>query len=179
MSIPYLQNFNLREWIELNKKDWGEGSVKVIWESPDYITMVGRGPTRGKNFHVGPADEIFYQLEGELYFHHMTPEGDRKVMTVGPGGLFLLPAKVPHAPRRPDENSLTLVVERKRGPEDKEYWIWFCEQCNNKLFETPPRTGAGPSNAPNLIVREANGFLRANEKIRTCSRCGEVLPPPG
>jgi 3-hydroxyanthranilate 3,4-dioxygenase len=178
MLMPYLEKFELRQWIEENKTNWGTRPIRVIWESDDYITMVGRGPTRGKDFHVGPGDEIFYQLEGKLNFNYMTPQGARKIMVVGPGEMFLLPAKVPHAPRRPDENSLTLVVERKRNPTDLDYWIWFCESCNNKLYETPPRTGAGPSNGPNLVIQEANELLRRDNMLRTCNKCGEILPAP-
>lgn len=178
MLIPYLENFKLPEWIENNKKDWGPLPIRVIWESDNYITLVSRGPTAGKDFHVGPGEEIFFQLDGELHFHYMTPEGERKVMVVRQGEMFLLPAKVPHAPRRPDKNSWTLVVEIKRKPTDVDYWIWFCERCNNKLYETPHRTEAAPSNRPNLVIQEANELLRKDSKLRTCSKCGEVLPAP-
>ncbi len=76
-----------------------------------------------------------------MRFNYMTPEGERKIIALQAGETFLLPAGVPHAPRRPDENCLTLVVERRRSPADTDYWIWFCEQCNNKLYETVPRIG--------------------------------------
>lgn len=179
MLMPYLHNFNLKEWTESKKEDWGQRAIWVIWESSDYIALVGRGPTKGKDFHVGPSDEIFYQLEGELHFNYITPERERKIMVVRKGETFLLPAKLPHAPRRPDENSWTLVVERRRRAEDTDFWIWFCERCNNKLYETVPRSGVGPSNSPNSIIQEANKLLRADEKLRTCRKCGEVLPAPG
>jgi 3-hydroxyanthranilate 3,4-dioxygenase len=178
MLMPYLHSFNLKEWTEMKKGEWGERAIWVIWESPHYIALIGRGPTKGRDFHVGPSDEIFYQLEGELHFHYITPEGERKIMMVHPGETFLLPAKIPHAPRRPDENSWTLVVERKRGSKDMDYWIWFCERCNNKLHETIPRTGVGPSNTPNTVIQEASKLLRANEKLRTCTKCGDVLSFP-
>jgi 3-hydroxyanthranilate 3,4-dioxygenase len=176
MLMPFLQNFNLEQWTETRKKDWGQRPIWVIWESRDFIALVGRGPTKGRDFHVGPSDEIFYQIKGELNFHYITAEGERKIIVLHPGETFFLPGtKIPHSPRRPDENSWTLVVERRRQPEDKDYWVWFCERCNNKLYETTPRTGAGPSNTLNSIIPDAMKLLQENEKMRTCSKCGEVL----
>jgi 3-hydroxyanthranilate 3,4-dioxygenase len=175
MLIPHLKNFNLNDWINEIKDDWGQRAIRVFWESADYVGLVSRGPTKGKDFHVGPGDEIFYQITGDLHLNYINKEGNREVVVIRPGELFLLPAKVPHAPRRPDENSWTLVIERRRRPDDLDYWIWFCERCNKKLYETPPRTGAGPSNSPNSIIRETNDFLKSDESIRTCAKCGEVL----
>ena len=178
MLLPHLKNFHLEEWIEANKKDWPERGVRVIMESEDYITMVIRGPTRGKEFHVAPGEEIFYQLQGELHFQHMD-NGERKVMVVRPGEMFLLPGNIPHSPRRPDESSWTLVVERTRRPEEKDWWVWYCERCNHKLYESAPRPGAGPtSRGPNTFIQEANRTLREDGKLRSCSQCGEELPAP-
>lgn len=178
MFIPHLENFNLEEYFSANSEDWGPRPVRVIWESSDYVTLLVRGPSRGKEFHVGPGDEIFYQVRGELDFHYMTPEGERKVMAVSEGELFLLPVGVPHSPRRQDESLWTLVVERRRRPTDTEYWIWFCERCNNKLYETAPRVGVGPRNAPNVAIQGGNNVLRADERLRTCTKCGEVIQIP-
>lgn len=180
MLMPYLHNFNLKKWVEDNKKkDWGQRPISVIWESAHYVTLIGRGPTRGREFHVGPSDEFFYQIEGELHFHYITPVGERKLIVLRPGEVFLLPAeKIPHAARRPDENSWTLVLERKRGPQDLDYWMWFCERCNNKLYETIPKTGVGPSNELNTVIRDATNLLLSDKQLRTCGKCGDVLSFP-
>ena len=178
MLIPALQNFNLRDWIDQAKNDWGERPIRVFWESDDYIGLVSRGPTRGKEYHVGPGDEIFYQVSGDLYLNYMAENGEHRLVTVAPGELFLLPAKVPHAPRRRDADCWTLVIERRRRPQDIDSWVWFCEQCQSKLYETPARTAAGPSNAPNAILREADQLLRVNESMRTCSQCSAILSLP-
>jgi 3-hydroxyanthranilate 3,4-dioxygenase len=68
-----------------------------------------------------------------MHFNYITPEGERKIRAEA-GEIFLLPAKIPHAPRRPDDNCWTLVVERIRNAADTDYWIWFCEECNNKFI---------------------------------------------
>jgi 3-hydroxyanthranilate 3,4-dioxygenase len=175
MLIPFLHNFNVEEYFRENAKDWGPRPLRVIWESSDYVTLLVRGPTAGKEFHVSRGDEIFYQVRGELQFHYVTPEGERKGMEVKQGESFLLPATVPHSPRRPNDSSWTMVVERKPKPDDEDYWIWFCERCNHKLYESVRRTGAAPTNQPNTIIREAVSLLKANQKLRTCDQCGDVL----
>ena len=48
--------------------------------------------------------------------------------------MFLLPAKIPHSPVRP-KGSIGLVIEKVRTNKDKDGLIWFCENCNEKLFE--------------------------------------------
>ena len=173
--IPFLQNFNVEEYFRSHADDWGPRPVKVIWESSDYITLLVRGPSLGKEFHVGRGDEIFYQVRGELRFHYITRDGERKHIDLKQGESFLLPGRIPHSPRRPDESSWTLVVERRPRPDDEDYWLWFCEHCNHKLYESEHRFGTGPGNQPNTIVRNALNLLRGDEKLRTCTKCGEIL----
>ena len=175
MTFPPLLPFNLKQWIEENRESWGPR--RSPWEHSDFITMVHKGPTAGKQFHVNQGEEIFFQLEGELNCHYVTQAGERKVITLRPGEMFLLPGNVPHSPRR-EEGSWTLVIERKRQPDEVDGWIWYCGNCNHKLYEPEPRYGAGPGNTVNQIVLEANKLLRSDEKLRTCTRCGDVLPAP-
>jgi 3-hydroxyanthranilate 3,4-dioxygenase len=173
--IPYLQTFNVEEYFRSHANDWGPRPVRVIWESFDYITLLVRGPSMGKEFHVGRGEEIFYQVRGELCFHYVDEDGARQLIHLNQGESFLLPAKVPHSPRRPDESSWTLVIERRPRPDDEDFWIWFCERCNHKLYESSHRYGSGPGNQPNTIVRDAVNLLRSDENLRTCAKCDEVL----
>lgn len=64
MTFPPLFPFNLKQWIEENRESWGPR--RSPWEHSDFITMVHKGPTAGKQFHVNQGEEIFFQLEGEL-----------------------------------------------------------------------------------------------------------------
>ncbi len=75
--FPHLKNFNLRQWIEENRQDWGRR--RTIWEDSDFIAFVTRGPNNRSDFHINPGDEIFYQLEGELNLHYMTPEKKHEI----------------------------------------------------------------------------------------------------
>ncbi len=115
--FPHLKNFNLEKWIEENRHDWGQR--RRIWEDSDFLASVTRGPNSRSEFHIDPGDEIFYQLEGELNLHYITKEGKRDLTVIQAGELFLLPANVPHSPRR-GEGSWTFVVERKRRPEEQD-----------------------------------------------------------
>jgi 3-hydroxyanthranilate 3,4-dioxygenase len=66
-----------------------------------------------------------------------------------------------------------LVVERKRRPEEKDGFAWFCEQCNAKIYEAW------------FNVSDIEGQLKAlmetfyaDEARRTCRTCRAVLPVP-
>ena len=39
-----------------------------------------------------------------------------------------------HSPRRP-ANTVGLVIERKRLAHEKDGFMWFCENCGEKLYE--------------------------------------------
>jgi 3-hydroxyanthranilate 3,4-dioxygenase len=170
--FPALTQFNLQQWIDRDRDHWGRR--RTLWQDSDFIAVVHRGPTRGKQFHINEGEEIFYQLEGELHCHFMSSSGKRQVLTLRPGEMFLLPAHVPHSPRRPDK-SWTLVIERTRRPDEVDRWVWFCERCDNRIYEAPPRTAAGPSDGANSIVEESNKQLAGDLALSTCKRCGEVL----
>ena len=85
------------------------------------------------------------------------------------GDLFLLPANVPHSPRRAD-GSWTLVVERTRQPKEQDRFIWICEECGNMLHETIVRF-----NEPSDAVATATAAMKADPKLATCNRCGGIL----
>ncbi len=165
--FPHLKNFNLEKWIEENRHNWGQR--KRIWEDSDFLAFVTRGPNSRSEFHIDPSDEIFYQLVGELNLHYITKEGKRDLTVIHAGELFLLPAKVPHSPRR-GEGSWTFVVERKRRPEERDQWVWYCEKCNGQIYETFQSFDDGSE-----AVKRAYQDLKADEKLRTCSACGTPL----
>ncbi|MBN8161787.1 hypothetical protein, partial [Vibrio vulnificus] len=50
------------------------------------------------------------------------------------GEIFLLPPRIPHNPIR-GENTIGIVIERKRRPGELDGLLWFCENCNEKLYE--------------------------------------------
>ena len=86
--FPHLQRFNLQQWIDENRGNWGQR--RVIWQDSDFIAFVTRGPNRRKDYHINPGDEIFYQLEGELNLHYLK-DRKRELAVLKAGDLFLMP----------------------------------------------------------------------------------------
>jgi 3-hydroxyanthranilate 3,4-dioxygenase len=164
--FPHLKGFNLQKWIDENRGDWGQR--RVIWQDSDFIAFVTRGPNRRKDYHVNPGDEIFYQLEGELDLHYIEHD-KRELAVLKAGDLFLLPRKIPHSPRRAD-GSWTLVVERTREREEIDRFIWPCEKCGNKLYETAIRF-----DDPGDAVNKATQALKSDPTLATCKQCGAIL----
>jgi len=164
--FPHLKGFNLQQWIDDNRNNWGQR--RVIWENSDFLAFVTRGPNRRKDFHINAGDEIFYQLEGDLNLHYLS-DGKPELAILKAGDLFLMPGKVPHSPRR-GEGSWTFVVERKRRQEEIDRFIWVCERCQTKLYQTDIRFD-DPSDA----VLKASEAMCRDKKLATCKDCGAVL----
>jgi 3-hydroxyanthranilate 3,4-dioxygenase len=164
--FPHLQGFNLQQWIDDNRGDWGQR--RVIWQDSDFIAFVTRGPNRRKDYHVNPGDEIFYQLEGELHLHYLKND-KRELAVLKAGDVFLMPKHTPHSPRRA-AGSWTYVVERTRTKEEIDRFIWPCEKCGNTLYATEVRFD-DPSDA----VNKATAALKSDPKLARCNRCGELL----
>jgi 3-hydroxyanthranilate 3,4-dioxygenase len=164
--LPHLKGFNLRQWIDANRADWGQR--RVLWRDSDFIAFVTRGPNRRKDYHINPGDEIFYQLEGELNLHYLLEER-HELALLRSGDLFLLPAGVPHSPRRA-EGSWTLVIERKRAPHEVDRFLWPCEDCGNRLYETEVRF-----DDPGGAVADVTARMQSDPALATCRRCGALL----
>jgi 3-hydroxyanthranilate 3,4-dioxygenase len=151
--FPHLKGFNLKQWIDENRGSWGQR--RVIWENSDFIAFVTRGPNRRKDFHINPGDEIFYQLEGELNLFYLGPEGKQELALLKAGDLLLLPGN---------------VVERKRRSDEMDRFIWPCEKCGNRLYETEVRF-----DDPGDAVAKATNAMRSDPKLATCKRCTTIL----
>lgn len=161
--------FNFQKWIEehrhLLKPPVGN---KLVFEDADFIVMVVGGPNARKDYHYNEGEEFFYQLEGDILVK--IQEGGKSVdVPIKEGEIFLLPPRVPHSPIR-SENSVGLVIEQKRRDGEKDGLMWFCENCNNKLFDQYFTL--------NSIVEDFipvfNHFY-GSEELRTCDKCGTVM----
>jgi 3-hydroxyanthranilate 3,4-dioxygenase len=162
---------DLQAWIEehrhLLKPPVGN---KVVF-SGDFIVMVVGGPNQRTDYHWDEGAEWFYQLEGEMILR-IQEDGAVRDIPSAPGQTFLLPPRVPHSPQRmPD--SVGLVIERKRLPHEKDGLLWFCEQCNTKLYEEFFTLQNIEQDFPPVFDR----FYSSREH-RTCKSCGHVNPAP-
>ena len=127
--------FNLNKWIDENRSILKPpiGNKNLYNKAGDFIVMVVAGPNSRKDYHYNESEELFYQIEGNINI--LTQQNNNLVnIKVNEGDMFLLPAKIPHSPVRP-KGSIGLVIEKVRTNKDKDGLIWFCENCNEKLFE--------------------------------------------
>jgi 3-hydroxyanthranilate 3,4-dioxygenase len=165
--------FNLQGWIDQNRHLLKPpvGNQQVYKGNDDFIVMVVGGPNSRKDFHIDDGEELFYQLEGEIVVK-IVEDGQIVDIPLKAGDLFLLPPGVPHSPRR-SAGSVGLVVERYRKPGEKDGFVWYCENCGNKLYEEFVPVSDIVQQLPVVM----NNFFDSLEK-RTCTRCGTVMEKP-
>ncbi len=161
--------FNFQRWIDANrhllKPPVGN---KCLFGDGDFIVMVVGGPNARKDYHVDPGEEFFYQLEGDMVLKTMQ-SGKPVDVPIRQGEILLLPATVPHSPQR-QANTVGLVIERRRQPGELDGFQWYCESCNNRLYEEFFELTNIETQFPPIFER----FFASQER-RTCSRCGTVM----
>ena len=165
--------FSFKNWIEEHRHLLKPpvGNQVVYKDNDDFIVMVVGGPNARKDFHYNETEEFFYQIEGDIVLK-VVDEGKVVDIPIKEGEIFLLPPKVPHSPQR-SEGSVGLVMELKRNHGETDGFMWFCESCNNKLYEEYfPLTD---------IVKQLPPIMEkfyASEELRTCDSCGTIMSKP-
>lgn len=165
--------FNLQKWIDENRHLLKPpvGNKQVYQANDDFIVMVVGGPNSRKDYHWEEAEELFYQLEGDITVK-IIDNGVQKDIHIREGEMWLLPKCVPHSPQR-GPNTIGLVIERYRNPQEKDACMWFCEQCAHKLYEEFFTL----EDIVNQLPQVMNKFYSSQE-LRTCKECGAVMEPP-
>lgn len=163
---------NFRKWIDEHRHLLKPpvGNAKV-YEDTEFIIMVVGGPNARKDYHYNEGEEFFYQIEGDIVVK-IIDEGKPKDIVIKEGDIFLLPPRTPHSPQRP-ANTVGMVVERKRDEPELDAFMWFCENCGNKLYEEFLPLTDIVAQLPPIFER-----FYADLHKRTCSNCGTVLQPP-
>lgn len=164
--------FDLQDWIERHR-EYLKPPVcnKQVFEDAEFIVMVVGGPNSRTDYHYDEGEEFFYQIEGEMLLKTVQ-DGEQVDIPIKAGEIFLLPARVPHSPQR-FENSVGLVIERKRRPGEKDGEMWFCQECGNKLYEEYFELKDIEKDLPPVFDR-----FYSNIENRTCSECGTVMEAP-
>ena len=170
--MPIPKPFNLTTWIEEHRDMLKPpvGNKNMYVDSGDYIVMIVAGPNARKDYHYNETEELFYQLEGHITVR-IQEDGKAVDMKLGPGDMYLHPAKVPHSPMR-EAGSLGLVIERKRegtGPQDGLLW------CGAGRATTLHETYFELRDIERDFLPRFREFYGSQAK-RTCSSCGDVLP---
>jgi len=164
--------FNLNKWLEENRDSLKPpvGNKNLYKDAGDYIVMIVAGPNARKDYHYNETEELFYQLEGTIEVH-IQENGEKRTMNLGPGDMYLHPAKVPHSPVR-HKNSIGLVIERKRADLPmNDGLLWFCDHCNTPLHSVYFKL----HDIEIDFLKHFKHFY-GSEKLRTCQNCGEVMP---
>ncbi len=165
--------FNFKKWIDENRHLLKPpvGNKPVWTETKDFIVMVVGGPNQRTDYHYNETEEFFFQLEGDMILR--IQENNKAVdISIREGDIFLLPAKVPHSPQR-KENTVGLVIERVRSSEMKDGLLWFCQKCNEKIYEEYFLM-------TNIATQMQPVFEKfyASAELRTCKSCGQVMDVP-
>lgn len=164
--------FNFKKWIDDNRHLLKPPvNNKVVYKDAEFIVMVVGGPNSRKDYHYNESEEFFYQLEGNITVQ-IQENGKAVEVPINEGDIFLLPAKVPHNPRR-GPNTIGLVMERKRRDTEKDGLMWFCEKCNTKLHEAYFQL----TDIQTQFQSEFKRFYESKE-MRTCKSCAHVMEPP-
>ena len=167
-----LPPINFKSWIEENrhllKPPVGN---KVIYKDTEFIIMVVGGPNTRKDYHIDEGEEFFYQLEGGIVLRIME-DGKPRDIQINEGEIFLLPPKIPHSPQR-FENTVGLVVERKRRKGELDAFQWYCDECNELLYEEYFQLTDIVKQLPPIF----EGFWN-NNTARSCKSCSAYLEKP-
>lgn len=164
--------FSFMKWIDENRHLLKPPvNNKVVYKDAEFIIMVVGGPNSRKDYHYNESEEFFYQLEGDITVQ-IQENGQAVKVPIKQGEIFLLPPRVPHNPIR-GANTIGLVIERKRRDTEKDGLLWFCENCNNKLYEEY-FTLTDIAKQFQVVFEK----YYANKDLCTCKKCGTVMQPP-
>ena len=171
--MPTFPVLNFKAWIDENRHLLKPpvGNKVVYQNAGDFIVMVVGGPNARTDYHYNETEEFFYMLEGDMVLK-IQEDGQAVDVPIREGEIFLLPAKVPHSPQR-TAGSIGLVIERARNPEHTDGLMWFCLNCNHKLYEEYFQM-------ENIMTQMQGVFAKfyASEELRTCNNCGVVMAVP-
>lgn len=165
-----LMAFDFKQWIDDHREQLRPPVCnQQVFEENDFIVMIVGGPNSRTDYHYDEGPEFFYQLEGEMLLKTIQ-DGERIDIPIGEGEILLLPPKVPHSPQR-FENTVGLVIERKRLPDELDGFMWFCDNCDSKLYEEYLYISDIVGQLPPIFDR-----FYGSEQNRTCKECGTVMP---
>jgi 3-hydroxyanthranilate 3,4-dioxygenase len=164
-----LPPFNFREWIDANRAFLQPPVCnRQVYRDSEFIIMVVGGPNSRTDYHDDPGEEFFHQIEGDMVLKTMQ-DGRPVDIPIREGEVFLLPAHLPHSPQR-FANTVGLVIERVRRPEEKDGFLWYCDECHAPLYCEYLHVSDIVKQLPPIFER-----FYSHESNRTCGRCGHVM----
>jgi len=184
MNIPseaidwasYPPPVHLKKWVEENKGSFLPPVMNKLMYPSDRcqwkIMFVG-GPNTRTDYHIEEGEEWFYQVKGDMIVK-IVDDGKFKDVVIKEGQAYLHPARVPHSPQR-FENTVGLVIERLRTPDEVDGLRWYCSNpaCRKVVFEKFFHCENLGTQLQVLINR-----YYTDESLRTCKHCCTVDPIP-
>ena len=174
---PKFKAFNFERWIDDNKHLLQPPvGNKMLHEETGMIVMVVGGPNTRVDFHDDPVEEWFFQYRGNMVLK-IAEAGRIYDVPIRQGEVFLLPPHAVHAPQRPQDGSVGLVVEAPRVAGMKDGFEWYCFDCQARVHRAEV-TLTDPSGIVTELPKVYDAF-HADEALRTCAACGALHPGKG
>jgi 3-hydroxyanthranilate 3,4-dioxygenase len=163
-----MKPLNFHQWIDehrhLLKPPVGNAQ---IWEGDrDFVVMVVGGPNSRSDYHVNEGEEFFYQVEGDIILR-VLQRGKPVDIPIKQGEIFLLPPNTPHSPQR-GPNTVGLVIERRRLPDERDTFLWVCEKCGAELYRESFHLTDIVKQLPPVFEH-----FWGNPANTTCRKCGQ------
>ncbi|NIK74613.1 3-hydroxyanthranilate 3,4-dioxygenase [Thermonema lapsum] len=163
---------NLMRWIEAHQEVLKPPvGNKEIYPEGDFIVMVVAGPNARKDYHFNEGPEFFYQIKGDIVLK-VVEDGEFRDITIREGEIYMLNRRIPHSPQRP-AGSIGLVIEERRRPEQTDGFIWYCDNCHEKLHEVYLKLKDIEKQLPEVFKA-----FKENKELHKCRNCGAVLELP-
>lgn len=174
---PALRAFNFKRWVEENQESLKPPvGNKLLHKDGNMIVMVVGGPNTRVDFHDDPVEEWFHQVSGDMLLK-IADNGEIYDIPIREGDVFFLPAHVRHAPQRPMEGSVGIVVESPRPKGAKDAFEWYCFNCKRRVHRVEVELGGASGIVDKLPPLFA--AFHGDEAARTCRNCGELHPGKG
>jgi len=175
---PTLIPFNFKKWVEDNAdKLKPPVNNQLLHHESGMIVMVVGGPNTRVDFHDDPVEEWFYQIKGDMMLK-IAEDGEIYDVPIREGEVFMMPAHTIHAPQRPQEGSIGIVVESPRMAGMKEGFEWFCFNCKERVHRAQVPGLTDPSGIVDALPKIYAAF-HDDIEARTCKKCGTVHPGKG
>jgi 3-hydroxyanthranilate 3,4-dioxygenase len=175
VAMSLFRPVNLARWIEQHRDELKPPvGNKVVWrDERDTIVMMVAGPNKRKDYHVNATEEFFYQIKGDITLAIIRPDtGQPEDVIIREGDIYLLPANVPHSPRRA-AGTLGLVIEQKRPAGARDRLQWYSDDTHELVYEAE----FDLENIETDLKRIMNEFW-SNEELRRCPSTGSIISPP-
>lgn len=174
---PTFTPFNFERWIDENAHHLKPPvSNKLLHTDAGMIVMVVGGPNTRMDFHDDPVEEWFYQVRGDMLLK-IADQGKIWDVPIRQGEVFMLPPHTRHAPQRPQEGSVGLVVESPRMMGMKDGFEWYCFNCEARVH----REEISLIDPSGIVTELPKVFAAYHEDMeaRKCPQCGTVHPGKG